>query len=172
MSIPDYETIMLPLLTYLSSVRTATSKECVRFLSEQFNLTDEEKRELLPSGKQYIFSNRFGWARTYLKKAGLVDNPNREVWSITERGIEELKTSIGKIVLNYLLASKESKGFTAQKDNNETKPSDIYDFSKTPKEVLEQSFAKIKDELTQELLAKTKECSPEFFERLVVDLLL
>lgn len=85
MAIPDYQTIMLPLLKLASDGKEHSLKETYDKISDQFGLTEEERRELLPSGTQAIINNRIVWARTYLKKAGLLENPKRGIFKITER---------------------------------------------------------------------------------------
>ncbi len=87
MAIPDYQTIMLPLLKFASDEKDHSIHEAIKVLADQFNLsTEEKKRELLPSGQQEVFVNRVGWARTYLKKSGLLEAPKRGVLKITQRG--------------------------------------------------------------------------------------
>ena len=88
MAIPDYQSIMLPLLEYAGDQREHTRRQAVEDLANRFNLTDEEVRELLPSGRQSVFENRVGWARTYMKKAGLLESPKRAVFRITDRGLK------------------------------------------------------------------------------------
>lgn len=77
MPIPDYQTLMLPLLKFLSNGKELPMREVIEHLSKEFNLTNEERKTLLPSGQQSVFDNRVGWARTFLKKAGLVESPRR-----------------------------------------------------------------------------------------------
>ncbi|MBO0938463.1 winged helix-turn-helix domain-containing protein [Fibrella sp. HMF5335] len=87
MPIPDYQTLMLPLLKHVSDQREYKLNDVVDALSVEFNLTEEEKNELLPSGQTFLFGSRVGWARTYLKKAGLLESPKRATVVITERGL-------------------------------------------------------------------------------------
>ncbi|HLB30321.1 MAG TPA: winged helix-turn-helix domain-containing protein, partial [Gammaproteobacteria bacterium] len=86
MAIPDYQTIMLPLLRLSGDGVIHNFRAAVEALSREFQLTDDERRELLPSGKQPTFDNRVGWARTYMAKAGLLDSPKRGQFRITDRG--------------------------------------------------------------------------------------
>lgn len=83
MAIPDYQTIMLPLLKYADDKQEHSLRETIDFLANQFKLNDDERKELLPSGQQPIFVNRVGWARTYLKKAGLLESTKRAFFKIT-----------------------------------------------------------------------------------------
>ena len=91
MAIPTYEQIMLPMLELLKDENTYNNKECVEKLSEKLNLTAEEVRELLPSGRRSIFYDRVTWAKTYLKQAGLVEAPRRGEVKITQLGLELLQ---------------------------------------------------------------------------------
>ena len=92
MSIPDYQTLMLPFLRYAGERPSATLREATDALSQAFELTNEERKELLPSGRQATIANRVGWARTYLAKAGLVSSPKRGVFEITAHGRREAPT--------------------------------------------------------------------------------
>ena len=176
MAIPDFQTLMLPLLKYLSSVESATSKECINHLAKEFQLTDDEIKELLSGGLQTVFTNRVNWAGIYLIKAGLIIKVDRGVWRISNVGIHELKNIVtDKIDSKYLMKFEGFKSFRTpniKKKNDYTPPDKTYDYIKTPKELLEDSYSQIRNDLAQELLQKVKECSPEFFENLVVDLLI
>jgi restriction system protein len=85
-AIPDYETLMLPVLKEAASSGELAIRDCTSRLADEFNLTDAERQELLPSGKQTTFANRVHWARTYLAKAGLLEATRRAHFRITERG--------------------------------------------------------------------------------------
>ena len=86
MTIPDYQTVMLPLLRLAADEREHFVREAVEELAREFKLSEEERKELLPSGGQATFDNRVGWARTYMKKAGLLESPRRGYFRITRRG--------------------------------------------------------------------------------------
>ncbi len=95
MPIPDYQSLMLPLLR-LSAItpnKEISTREAVEFLANEFKLSEQESMELLPSGRQSIFDNRVGWATTYLKKAGLLEAPRRGYFKITQRGLDVLKSN-------------------------------------------------------------------------------
>ena len=100
--IPDYQDLMFPLLKLLEDRQEHSLGEAVETLTANFQLTDEERKELLPSGKQARFENRVGWARTYLKKAGLLESTGRGKFCITSRGLEILTTNPGKITKKFL----------------------------------------------------------------------
>ena len=102
MAIPDYQTCMLPFLRHLADGKDHTLRDSEDRLAENFNLTPAERAELLPSGQQGIFRNRIGWARTYLKKAVLLESPKRGVFKITERGLKALATNPTRIDVKFL----------------------------------------------------------------------
>ena len=177
MSIPDFQSIFLPLLKYLSIVESTTSKDCVNFLANEFLLTEDERKKLLPSGKQPIFNNRVGWAKTYLNKAGLLDVISRGVWSITESGKLVLENDkLMEINVKFLNQFEKFKAFHSpnliKENDNINVSNEIYESQKTPKEILEDAYAEIRSNLAMEILQKVKKCTPEFFESIVVDLLL
>lgn len=175
MPIPDYQAAMLPLLKLVADGREYKFNDLVEILSEQFNLTDEERSELLPSGQSFLFGNRVGWARTYLKKAGLLDSPKRAMIVITERGKEVLKQKPIHINVKYLKQFPEFVEFQTPKrtENNaeELLANDEAIQQADPEETLEISYQRIRKTLSQDLLNKVVALSPAFFERLVVELL-
>ncbi|MDZ4070304.1 MAG: restriction endonuclease [Sediminibacterium sp.] len=179
--IPDYQTLMLPLLELLSDKKEHELQDLIKILSDKFNLTEEERNELLPSGNQEIINNRVGWARTYLKKANLLTSPRRATFKITDQGLEVLKKKPTKIDVKFLQGLDDFKrwqtsyqtNYQNKKDNliNEESITEI-EQGRTPEELLDYSFQKLKEELALELIDKIKNCSPAFFERLVIDLLI
>ncbi len=172
MPIPDYQSIMRPLLNEISDGRKYKFRDVIEVLAKRFQLSDEERRELLPSGQQAVFDNRVGWAKTYLKKAGLVDSPRRAILQITDRGKEVLKTNPEEINVKYLKRYPEFIDFqSGKKDTSEEITSEEDDNEQTPEETLEASYIKIRKALAQELLNRIIELPPSFFEKLVVELL-
>jgi len=173
MPIPDYQTIMLPLLKFLSDKKEHPIRVCVEHISELFNLTEEGKKELLPSGRQSIIYNRVGWARTYMKKAGLLESPRSGYAVITSRGLEVLKENLSEINVKYLEKFPEFIEFKSLKREDKETEEEYEQFSKrTPQELLEIGHRKIENDLAEELLSQVKTASPEFFEKLVLDLLI
>jgi len=182
--IPDFQTIMLPLLEVFADKKEYKKPELVEIISNKFNLTEEERSELLPSEKDYVIWNRVGWAMVYLKKAGLLDTPKRGVYQITESGLNILKLNPQRIDIKYLEKIqtfqewrntyrnnwKETSSFDKKDVSNFQQ--DEFESNKTPEELLDYSYSQLKKELAIELIEKIKECSPNFFERLVVDLLI
>ena len=89
--IPDYHSLMLPLLRLVSNGQEHKYRDLIENLATEFRVTDDERKEILASGNQPIFDNRVGWAKTYLKKAGLLDSPKRATFVITDIGLQTLK---------------------------------------------------------------------------------
>lgn len=102
MAIPDYQSCMLPFLRCLVDGAEHTLRDAEEILAEHFKLTPAERAELLPSGQQGIFKNRIGWARTYLKKAALIESPKRAVFKISERGLRTLASNPNRIDVKFL----------------------------------------------------------------------
>ena len=174
MPIPDFQTLMLPLLKLLNEKRELEAREAAPLLGDRFQLTEEERRKLLPSGKQEVFANRVGWARTYLKKAGLLETPRRGLWRLTDRGKGVLSQNLTRIDAKYLKQFPEFlDGGSDKKDKaDEIVVGDLSDVHEdTPEEALESAVESLRLALESELLQQIRSCTPEFFERLVVDLI-
>jgi len=172
MGIPDYQTIMLPLLKFASDKDEHRFREAVENLSQEFNLSEDERRELLPSGIQPIFDNRVGWASTHLKKACLLVSNRRGYFQITERGLSVLSENPPKIDLKFLKQFPEINEFINPSKKIKDKETEVSIDEQTPEEALENSYQKLRNNTAQELINNVKTCSPEFFEKLVIDLLL
>lgn len=172
MAIPDYQTCMLPLLRFYGDGKEHTFREAIEALAKTFRLIDAERREMLPSGQQEIFDNRVGWARTYMKKAGLIDAPKRGVNIITKRGQDVLKSKPTKLDVDDLSQFQEFKDFKALRHaKTEESEADTETNHRTPEESLEGAYQKLRGDLASELLQRLKTCSPSFFERLVVEVI-
>jgi restriction system protein len=171
MAIPDYQSCMLPLLKFYSDGQDHNFREAAEVLAKDFKLTDEERREMLPSGQQEVFGNRIGWARTYLKKAGLIDAPRRGFNRITPRGVEVLKQKPERIDVPFLTQFKEFQEFRALRHVKSDESSEQESNDKTPEESLESAYQRLRNDLAADLLQRLKTCSPAFFERLVVEVI-
>ena len=171
--IPDYQSIMLPLLRYTSDNKEHKMRDVTDGLAEQLGVTEDERKELLPSGAAPVFYNRTAWAKTYLKKAGLIDSPKQGIVIIAKRGLEVLKKNPASIDVKFLKQFSEFVEFQTTKREDETVGTDaVEDIStETPEEALETAYLKIRKSLAQDLLNKVITLSPAFFERLVVELL-
>lgn len=172
MAIPDYQSVMLPLLRLAADGNEHTLRSAVEELAEQFKLTEDERKELLPSGSQSTFSNRVGWARTYLSKAALLESPRRGYFHITQRGREVLAKNPSEINVQFLYQFPEFIEFRTRHREPEQAIETVESESlQTPGELLETAYQKLREDLSAELLKTVKECSPAFFERLVIDVL-
>jgi len=177
MPIPDYQTVMRPLL---EAVRDGTPKslsDVKDAMSIQFSLSEDEIRELIPSGRQTVIQNRVGWARTYLNKAGLLQIPERGKVRITSRGLDALKSGPEKINVSWLKQFPEFNAFYANRPEEQVqgkKPAveAILADTSTPDEQLEAVHKAMMHELADELLKTVLAASSTFFERLVVDLMI
>lgn len=172
--IPDYQSLMLPLLKLTSDRQEHKYRNLIENLATEFRITDEERKELLASGNQAIFDNRVGWAKTYLKKAGLLDSPKRATFVITDIGIETLQKNPDHIDAKYLRQFPSFNEFqNASRNENDIEGDKVIVESndKTPEEHLDNAYQRIRKSLASELLNKVIELSSTFFERLVVELL-
>ncbi|MDZ7950898.1 restriction endonuclease [Nostoc sp. DedQUE09] len=173
MAIPDYQKIMLPLLKYALDGQEHSMREAIGALANQFNLSEDERKELLPSGQQPLFDNRVGWARTYLKKAGLLATPKRGYFEITEQGINVTRQSLQEIDVQFLNQFSEFINFKSSKKQDNKINSDFDEISeKTPQESIELGYQKIRNELEIDLINRIKTISSDFFEIIVIDLLI
>jgi restriction system protein len=165
---------MLPLLEFIADGKEYKMRNVTDELAIKFGVTEEEQKELLPSGVAPVFYNRTAWAKTYLKKAGLIDSPKQGIVIISKRGIEVLKKKPSSINVKFLKQFSEFVAFQTVKreDESETETETNEEQSiQTPEELLEMAYQKIRKSLASELISKVVELSPAFFERLVVELL-
>lgn len=172
MTIPDYQSIMLPLLEFANDQKEHSLRDAIKYISDHFNLSEEERRKKLPSGYDVIINNRVGWARTYLKKAGLLEDPKRGYFKITERGIEVLREKPTEINVKFLMKYPEFREFQnpSQKELSEEELEESGE-DITPEELMEEGYEKINENISQELLQKLRNVDPDFFEQIVVDVL-
>lgn len=173
MAIPDYQSIMLPLLKFASDDKEHSLREAIDYLADEFKLTDEERKKLLPSGQQAIFNNRTGWARTYLKKAGLLKSPQRGYFCITDEGKNVLSQNPKRIDVKFLKQFPDFLEFhKPQKDDIKKPKIDLTTADITPEESLEVAFQNLQGGLASDILQTIQNCPPDFFERLVIDVLI
>jgi restriction system protein len=164
--IPKFWEIFKPMLEFLSDQKIHSMSEVEEYLAKYFKLTEEERKKLLPSGKQELFKNRIGWAKTYLYKAKLIDTPERGKVVITDRGLEELKNSPQKIDVKYLMKFPELVEFLKAHKSEKVSQGEI-----SPEEEISQKIEEINKIVKDELLNKILNAPPDFFERLVLDLI-
>jgi restriction system protein len=179
MAIPDYETLMLPLLKVAGDGQEHRVSDVVDELARDFKLTEEERHQLLPSGKQTTFGNRVHWAKTYLGQAGLLEATKRAHFRITDRGRKVLAQSPLRIDNEYLSQFAEFIRFR-ERGRVPEKPvsSQAAEIpvaavqAQTPDELLRSTVKQIETVLGKELLDRILAAPPAFFERLIVRLLL
>ena len=174
MAVPSYQDFMLPTLKLIADNCEHKSRDIVERAADVLNLTDEDKQEKLPSQTQATYYNRAMWARTYLKKAGLLNYPARGVIRITQRGLDLLNTNPEKITKDSLMQYDEFREFqnTVNTEQNNSLNSENVEEQKTPDELIAEAKAILTSHLEADLLTRILENSPTFFEELVAKLLL
>jgi restriction system protein len=171
MSIPNFQAFMLPLLKYAADNEEHSTKDAIDYLCKEFNITEEERKQLLQSGTEFIVNNRISWAKTYLLKAILLESPKWGFFKITQRGLDFLKNNPTKLDIETLKQFDEFNNFIHTqkiKEDDEAQEKENY---YTPQEALEYGLSEINKTLADDLLNKLKQCSLDFFKKLVVDLL-
>lgn len=175
MPVPDFQTIMLPLLRFASDRKVHSVAEARTALAAEFRLSAEELAQLLPSGRAPVFANRLAWAKVYLSRAGLLESPQRAHFVISGEGIEAVKKAPEKIDVKWLGRYPAFTAFRERKSDDaheQSESEESHTNLETPEEALERAHSKLRSDLAGEILAKVRGSSPEFFERLVVELLL
>ena len=176
MSIPDFQSLMRPLLELHADEHEHINRDLVNTLAQQFAVTDDERRSLLPSGRAKLFDNRVGWAKTYISNAGLIESPRRAVSRITSEGSRILKVHAGPInirFLNELTGSKPAKGRRAAEGNDIatfTEPEAPTELGETPEELLENAYLTLRADIERDILQQILSNPPEFLERVIIDL--
>jgi restriction system protein len=173
MPIPDFQTLMRPLLEAHADGKEHRNRDLVAHLARDFKLTEEDRREMLPSGGARLFDNRIGWAKTHSAQAGLLVSPRRAISCITERGREALRDHPTRIDLNVLRRFEEYRRFRNRKgsDDDRDDSGEQEAADQTPEELLENSYLQVRRRVEAELLTKIEENPPEFLEQAVVDLM-
>jgi restriction system protein len=174
MAVPDFQSILLPLLKLSADGKEHTVPETEEKLADILNLTKEDREEMLPSGTQRRFVNRLAWTKVHLSKAGLIMSPRRSVYKITQRGLDALKENPDKINMGYLKQFEEYREFikpTKGKDNADSDIGPLAESLTTPRETLENAYQVLRKELVQDILEKVKQATPRYFEEIVVELL-
>nr|MBF0222069.1 restriction endonuclease [Desulfobulbaceae bacterium] len=175
MAVPDFQSFFLPLLKFSADGETHSLKDAYVVMSENFKMSDADLREMLPSGKQTTFKNRVAWANVYLAKALLLERPKRGFFRITKRGKELLDTNPTTIRVNQLKEYPEfvdfhnPSGMQSKEDDNVSANNE--ERTSTPEEIFENAYQELRSSLASELLSYTSSNTPEFFEQLVVKLL-
>lgn len=170
MAIPDYQTLMRPLLQACADGAVHRVRAIIDSLAAEFELSAEERSQLLPSGTDTTFGNRVGWARTYLKKAGMLEQPSRGVVRITERGRNALNSNV-PVNNSYLQRFAEFNAWQRKDSEPDKVQTDPTALSNTPEETLQEAFDELRASLINEVHEALLHTSPAFFERAVIDLL-
>jgi restriction system protein len=173
-TVPDYQSLMLPVL------RAAADGEqrigtVVQRLGDGLGLTEGARAALLASGRQTIFANRVHWAKTYLAKAGLVEGTRRGHFRLTQRGADVLAANPERIDNRFLSRFEEFRQFSdrsAQSTDDEVVPEPADAAEQTPDEIMRAAHRRIEAALAEDLLDRVRAAPPDFFERLIVNLLL
>lgn len=167
---------MLPILKLAEDRKEHSLSESREVLAAHFGLTDDERSEMLPSGRQRRFDNRVAWAKVFLEQAGLLTSSRRAHFVIAEDGLRLLAQNPGRIDISLLEKYPKFREFrSASRKTDGTEPAALVSaegHGATPEEVLEQAYQNIRAEVASELLLRVKASSPQFFEELVVELLL
>jgi restriction system protein len=172
MPIPDFQSIMLPLLRFAGDSKEHSIRETVDSLGTEFDLTDEELKELLPSGQQETFANRVNWAKTYLKKAGLIHSTRRGYFQITDRGLSDLQKNPSRIDIKFLKQYREFiDGLKPHLKQVVAEELPLEHEKETPTDTIEAAHQKLQAELASDLLDNIRQTPPSLFEKIVVELL-
>jgi restriction system protein len=166
---------MLPLLKFSADGEEHSMQEAREGLAEIMGLSQEDLEKRLPSGRQSTFANRVAWAKVYLTQAGVLESPKRGKFHISNRGRQILIEAPDRISIKYLEQFKEFQEFRQASSKNRTQKvthvGDDDNSSTTPEETLEQAYQQLRDEVANELLHLIKNNTPEFFEKLVIYLI-
>jgi restriction system protein len=177
MPIPDFQSVMLPLLEALADGQQRAMRDVTASLADRFDLTPEERQQLLPSGQNKLFVNRVAWAKAHMKAAGLIDNPSRGLVRISDEGRRMPVQKPGRITCGLLRKYPSYLDFAGKAapvaDGGDPSAAGLeLDERQTPLELLDSSYQVLRKATAEELLSRLKACSSGFFEQVVVRLLL
>jgi restriction system protein len=174
MPIPDFQSLMLPIMKIAADAEEHTARELRQRIGDELSLSEQERKELLPSGAQPVFTNRIAWARSHLTMAGLLEKTGKGRFRITQRGKDALSSNPSTINMRFLLqfpeyaeARRKAKTDTAVDAPVETTVSE----NASPQERIELAFRELNTSLTAELRSKLASIDPFRFEQVVLDLL-
>ncbi|MCH7226768.1 restriction endonuclease [Haloferula sp. A504] len=172
MAIPDFQSLMRPLIEAHADGKEHQNRDLVQQLADQFGLTEEERREMLPSGRAKLFDNRVGWAKSHVVQAGLLESPRRAVSTITERGRQVLADNHERVDLGVLRQFEEYREFRNRRKEatGETDSDDDANDDAPPEEMLENAYQRVRRQIEADLLRQVMDNPPDFMERVVVDL--
>ena len=173
MAVPDFQSMMLPLLEAIADGAEHPNSAVYELVARQMNVSAEDMQLMHSGGEQTVFYNRVAWGKTYLKKAGLIQSPKRGTIQITESGRTVLTNKPARISIRFL---KQFGGVVLRKPSTADEDAQLEESVSessvaTPEELIEAGCQSLRDELVLEIIEQVKRCSPQFFERLVVKLL-
>lgn len=174
MAIPDFQSLMLPLLRFLEDGSERGTQDTLDALAAQLGLTEADVTQPMPSRNAPLFTNRVAWAKLHLKRAGLIESPRRGMYRITERGREVLRTPLERVTLAFLVQFPEYAEFRARSrpsDGADAAPDVNQEEERTPEEYIDYGYSRLRAALADEILSRIAQMPPAFFEKLVVDLL-
>ena len=171
MAVPKYFEMHKPLLLVLSDGQCHTLREIKSAVAQYFHLSESDLAEVLPSGRQTYFSNRIGWARTYLKKAGLIESAGKGLFRITPAGQNVLRENPAVIDTAYLMRYDSFKTFATLSKQGKNAQQNHEEETETPDDALENAFKTINQSLADDLLSEVMKLSPTAFENMVLDLM-
>lgn len=171
MAVPTYDAMMRAFLDAISDGKDHRTRDVATCIADFFGLTAGDRELLLPSGQQTMLANRVAWARTYLKKAGLVDSTARGIVRLTQEGQKVLKANPREINDKFLRRYPAYVEFTKKPREAASGPSETQSTTPTPDDAIEAAYQELRAALIDELLDRLRSCSPQFFERLVIELL-
>ncbi len=175
MTIPTFEQIMPVILNLAAESEQIAIRHCMDDVANHFNLTEEEREQTLPSGKQKVLYNRTYWASFDLLKAGLLEKRQRGIYAITERGREVHSTDIDKLSRQYLSRYPEYAEYLSPNKKDDASGLEIISIESstlTPQERIEKAYRELHQILKADLMERILSCSPEFFEKLIIDLMI
>ena len=171
MAVPDFQSMMMPLLEAIADGAEHSNAEIAEIIAARLGVTNSDREIMLPSGQQTVFTNRAAWAKAYLKKAGLLQSPKRGTLQLTANGTKALSEKPDRINIRYLRKFESFEKFRSAPDVSETPVVSDDVVAATPEELIDAGYQSLRDELIVEIIEQVKRCSPQFFERLVVKLL-
>jgi restriction system protein len=169
--VPGFQDIMLPLLRLVENAhgQPVMTKEALPQLADQLGLSDDDRNELLPSGRQSRFANRVAWAASHLRAARILESAGRGLIVLTQRGMDILASNPPAVNLKVLGQFPEYLEFRAGSGEKDSTPLEVAD-EETPEEAIEKFYKALRGEIVSEILSRLKACTPAFFEQIVVQL--
>ena len=176
MAIPTYDELMYPVLKVLSDNIERSGDEISNIIADELKLSEEERNRIYPNNPKKIFKDRVAWARTYLKKAGLIFSPQRATSKITEEGLKVIKKAPTKLDLKYLEKFESYRqfrhiGLSNKKITTQNEDYTYVEKTQTPDEILDSVQNSYTENLQSELLSKLKQIDPVKFEQIVLQLM-